>query len=120
MLPRLIAILGSKLPAVLEWKTTWEKHDPQLPHLHFGPLAVLPQMQHRGIGSVLLNHFCRIADEQKAKAYLETDKEGNIKLYEKFDFNIIETNMVCGVKNWFMRRDAQQVSETIPTTGMII
>jgi ribosomal protein S18 acetylase RimI-like enzyme len=114
MLPGLIAILGSKLPGVLEWKTTWARHDPQSPHLHFGPLAVLPNMQHRGIGSALLNHFCRIADAQKVNAYLETDKEENVRLYEKFDFNVIGTNMVCRVTNWFMRRDAQQVSEMTP------
>jgi Acetyltransferase (GNAT) family len=54
MLPGLIAILGTKLPGVLEWKTTWAEHDPQSPHLHFGPLAVLPHMQHKGVGSALL------------------------------------------------------------------
>jgi len=111
MIPALIAILGSKLPAVLEWKTTWAKHDSKGLHLHFGPLAVLPHMQHAGIGSKLLGHFCRMADAQTADTYLETDKEENIKLYERFGFNVIQTDTVCGVKNWFMWRSAQEPSQ---------
>lgn len=82
----------------------WAKHDPKAPHFHFGPLAVLPSMQGNGIGSALLDRFCREIDTQKAVAYLETDKEENIHLYEKFGFRVTEEDKLFGVKNWFMWR----------------
>jgi ribosomal protein S18 acetylase RimI-like enzyme len=109
LLPRLLLVLGPKLHRVLRWKSNWIKHDPNIPHLHFGPLAVLPHMQGRGIGSELLNHFCRIADIQGANAYLETDKEENVKLYERHGFKVVETDTLFKVMNWFMWRDTAQV-----------
>lgn len=106
LLPALIRILGSRLPAVLKWKAAWSKHDPQEPHLHFGPLAVLPEYQGLGIGSVLLMEFCLIADSRGLPAWLETDKKENIPLYEKFGFEVVSKNMLHGVPNWFMHREA--------------
>lgn len=104
MLPEMALVLRTKFPRVLKWKATWAKHDPALSHLHFGPLAVLPSMQGMGIGSALLAHFCAVADSRKAAAYLETDKEENVCLYERFGFRIIAEEMLLGVRNWFMWR----------------
>lgn len=120
MLPGLAGILGSSLPAVLKWKSKWARHDPDRPHLHFGPLAVLPQLQGKGIGSMLLNQFCRLADVQNADAYLETDKEENLPLYKKFGFAVVDEDMVCGVQNWFMWRNAQAGSNNNPSSNRII
>lgn len=106
MLPSLCGILGRRLPAVLRWKSAWSKQDPRSPHLHFGPLAVLPSYQKMGIGSQLLQHFCDIADAKRMNAYLETDKNENVGLYMRFGFSVIQTQNVCGVKNWFMWRNA--------------
>lgn len=104
MLPGLLLDLGNRLPPVLKWKSAWASHDPGKPHLHLGPLAVLPGWQQQGIGSSLLSWFCRMADQQCIDAYLETDKEENVKFYEKFGFREIEQDTVQGVKNWFMWR----------------
>lgn len=104
LLPGLLPVLGKRLPAVLKWKSAWAKQDPKQPHLHFGPLAVLPAMQQRGIGSRLLEGFCHFADAQRQDSYLETDKEENLSLYEKFGFKVIQQDSVCGVTNWFMWR----------------
>ena len=76
MLPSLCGILGRRLPAVLSWKSAWSKQDPRSAHLHFGPLAVLPSYQKKGIGSLLLQHFCDIADSQSMDAYLEKSDSG--------------------------------------------
>lgn len=107
MLPRLFKILSSRLIPVLKWKSTWASHDPKEAHIHFGPLAVLPEVQGIGIGSKLLYHFCNIADAYKAAAYLETDKESNVLLYQKFGFEVINTTTLHGTKNWFMKRNAR-------------
>lgn len=104
MLPGLSLTLGNKLIRVLKWKSNWSRHDPQVPHFHFGPLAVLPAFQGNGIGSALLTHFCQLADAEKIGSYLETDKEENVTLYERFGFKVVEEDMIFGVKNWFMWR----------------
>jgi ribosomal protein S18 acetylase RimI-like enzyme len=106
LLPGLSLALGSKLPRVLKWKSSWAKHDPQAPHFHFGPLAVLPAFQGKGIGSALLTHFCQLADAEKIGSYLETDKEENVRLYEKFGFKAVDSAIIFGVRNWFMWREA--------------
>lgn len=105
--PKLVQILGPKLPRVLKWKAAWEKHDPTNPHLHLGPLAVLPDHQGKGIGSQLLRQMCSLSENSKLPIYLETDKEENVALYERFEFRIISEDTVFGVKNWFMWREAR-------------
>ena len=40
-------------------------------------------------------------------AYLETDQQRNVRLYERFGFEVQDTDMVLGVKNWFMWRKAR-------------
>jgi ribosomal protein S18 acetylase RimI-like enzyme len=64
-------------------------------------------MQGQGIGSRLLREFCRIVDEEKTAAWLETDKEINVSFYQKHGFDVVAKDIVNGVPNWFMKRDAQ-------------
>lgn len=108
LLPKLWSILGFTLFRVLRWKSAWAKHKPKTPHFHLGPLAVAPDMQGQGIGSGLLHHFCEIADAHEAPAYLETDKESNVMLYQKFGFEVMASTTLFGVTNWFMWRTAKR------------
>jgi GNAT superfamily N-acetyltransferase len=108
LLPGLAFTLKGKLPRVLKWKSNWGSHDPKAGHFHFGPLAVHPSMQGKGVGSSLLTHFCALADAEGIGSWLETDKEQNLPLYQKFGFAVREEDTLFGVKNWFMWRDAQK------------
>jgi ribosomal protein S18 acetylase RimI-like enzyme len=103
-MPRFITIFGIHLLPVLRWRMNWGKHDYKHKHNHFGPLAVDPNYQGNGVGKSLLKHYCDYLDITNQIGYLETDKEVNIGLYEKFGFQIIETDKILGVKNWFMVR----------------
>jgi GNAT superfamily N-acetyltransferase len=58
---------------VSHWQNIWTRHDPKEPHWHLGPVGVLPSHQGSGIGTVLMQRFCREIDACKAAAYLETD-----------------------------------------------
>ncbi len=80
------------------------KHDHKQPHIHFGPIAVARKFQGRGVGSAMLRFFCDQMDETGQLAYLETDKEVNLALYERFGFEIMENEQLFGVTNWFMVR----------------
>ena len=50
------------------WQAEWARHDPQEQHWHLGPIGVLPSHQGSGIGSLLMERFCREVDACSAKA----------------------------------------------------
>ena len=87
-----------------EWLSTWAQHDPKEPHWHLSALAVLPEMQGRGIGSAMLKHFCGHVDDLGQSAYLETDQKDNVRLYQRFGFNVVEEAPVLSIPNYFMLR----------------
>jgi ribosomal protein S18 acetylase RimI-like enzyme len=85
----------------------WTKHDPKEPHWHIGPIGVLPAVQGQGVGKALLGSFLQMADEDGSMAYLETDVDRNVSLYEHFGFEVIGQTDIFGVNNRFMRRSGK-------------
>ncbi len=68
------------------WHTEWARHEPKGQHWHLGPIGVLPSHQGSGIGSMLMERFCKEVDACRAEAYLETDANKNVRFYKKFGF----------------------------------
>ena len=89
------------------WFSEWAKHDPVEQHWHLGPIGVLPAYQGSGIGSILMDRFCKEVDACMTKAYLETDLEKNVRFYEKFGFKVVSESEIFGVKNRYMLRALQ-------------
>jgi len=87
------------------WLKEWGRHEPPNQHWHLGPIGVLPEYQGQGIGSQLMQYFCREVDTCRASAYLETDLDRNVVFYEKFGFKIINTSLIFDVNNRYMLRD---------------
>jgi ribosomal protein S18 acetylase RimI-like enzyme len=102
--PILGEILREALPRVQEWVGLWTGEDPPVPHWHLGPVAVAKKYQGRGIGSLMLDHFCAQVDREASAAYLETDREANVRLYSRFGFTLRNTTDLFGVPNFFMWR----------------
>jgi len=73
-------------------------------HWHLGPIGVLPTHQGSGIGSILMERFCKEVDACLAKAYLETDLDKNVLFYEKFGFQVVSESKIFDVKNRYMLR----------------
>lgn len=109
-LPNFARMFGSDLLPVLRWRMNWAKHDCCHPHIHFGPVAVSPRYQGRGIGKTLLHHFTSYLDASHQTGYLETDKYENVGLYQKFGFEITATDRLNGQTNWFMTRKKTMVT----------
>jgi ribosomal protein S18 acetylase RimI-like enzyme len=92
----------------LERRWEWYRHDPREPHCHLAPLGVVPELQGHGIGSQLMNRFCEHIDAEKKAAYLETDREVNVRLYERFGFSVKKYIVVNGENNWLMWRNPRR------------
>ncbi|MFL5869966.1 MAG: GNAT family N-acetyltransferase [Solirubrobacterales bacterium] len=106
-LPALLATRPTVAVRAARWFADWERRDPGgRPHSHFGPFGVEPELQGRGIGSLVLTEYCRRLDASGEDSYLETEKPENVALYSRFGFEVIEEAEVLGVPNWFMWRDA--------------
>src|SRR5712671_2351658 len=58
-------------------------------HWHLGPIGIHPDLQGQGVGSALLSAFLKTVDQQRSSAYLETDADRNVVLYQTFGFSVI-------------------------------
>jgi len=85
-----------------------DKQFPQGRHYQLGPVAVDVGRQRQGIGSAMLQAFCRHMDEHGAGAFLETDKRDSVCFYERLGFAVTASAQVLGTQNWWMYRAAQE------------
>jgi ribosomal protein S18 acetylase RimI-like enzyme len=102
--PTMIRAAGRGLTRSVKHMAVWAKYDPQEQHWHLGPIGVHPETQGRGIGRALLSAFLQRVDEQQLPAYLETDVDRNVALYETFGFQVIGHEEINDVNNRFMWR----------------
>ena len=84
--------------------SAWARRDPDEPHSHLGPVAVDDGIKGRGIGTRLMEAYCRHIDEAHLAAYLETETPRNVRFYERFGFEVVDRADVLGNPNWFMWR----------------
>jgi ribosomal protein S18 acetylase RimI-like enzyme len=87
-----------------QWLYEWARHDPLDQHWHLGPVGVLPSHQRKGIGTKLLSRFCQEVDACLAPAYLETDRDKNVRFYERFGFEVVKETEIFDVKSRYMWR----------------
>jgi len=66
---------------------------------------MIPSYQGKGIGSKLLKRFCTEVDVCSTSAYLETDTDKNVQLYQRFDFKIVAESDILGVNSRYMLRN---------------
>lgn len=106
LLPRLLtASHPFGLLRLVIWLGTWAKIDPAAAHWHLGPLAIAPAWQHKGAGTQMIEFaFSQCLD---ASLYLETDKQSNVELYQRFGFNTVATPTILGVTSWVMMAPPQ-------------
>lgn len=102
--PAMLTLGPRSAGRTMKWLGIWSKHDPDERHWHLGPVAVDAHLQGRGIGSKLMRAFCARMNAAGEVAYLETDKEINVRFYEKFGFEVVGEEEVLGGPNWFMTR----------------
>ena len=108
LLPSVLRLDPRTIFRTLKWLGAWAKRDSATPHWHLGPVAVDPDLQGRGIGTALMMAFCDHVDAHGDAAWLETDKEINVRFYERFGFEAAHEEDVLGVRCWYMLRPARK------------
>jgi ribosomal protein S18 acetylase RimI-like enzyme len=99
-------VTGSALPNLLKMTSARAKRDPRQPHWHVGPIGVHPDHQGHGVGKALLASFVDAIDEKGEPAFLETDVDRNVILYQQFGFRVIAETEIAGINTRFMWRTA--------------
>jgi ribosomal protein S18 acetylase RimI-like enzyme len=90
------------------WHREWALKDPVEQHWHLGPIGVLPSHRGLGIGTTLMNFFCKEVDRCLANAFLETDLDENVLFYKKFGFEVGFKSNIFDVENRYMLRAAKK------------
>lgn len=85
MLPAYLRLLGPRLARAMRIESMSSRMSPNFPHWYLSMLAVAPNQQGRGIGSVLLNYRLALLPEDQP-VYLEASSEGSARLYARHGF----------------------------------
>jgi len=104
----MLIAMGSAVPRGFRVMSPWARRDPQRRHWHLGPIGVAPDRQGRGIGSAMLSEFLGMSDAHGSPCYLETDRDRNLPLHQRFGFAIVGEDDILGVRNWYMWRDPRE------------
>lgn len=105
LLPGLVGGVGFRgAMRLLHWLSAWADEEPESPHVHLGPIGVLPAWQGRGVGAQLMTTYCAELDGMGRGGYLETDRPANVAFYRRFAFEIVREREVIGVTNYLMER----------------
>lgn len=110
LLPTLLAVsgLGGARRSIAALSLAEKKH-PKEPHYYLLAIGVDPERQGQGIGSTLLAPMAERLDREGVPGFLESSKERNIPLYERFGFKVTEPYDLPhgGPRIWPMWRDPQ-------------
>jgi ribosomal protein S18 acetylase RimI-like enzyme len=93
-----------------ERRVIWDEMEPKGPHYHIGPVAVLPEYQGKGAGSILMGYLCGVMDEKPLMAYLETETVANLNFYSRFGFKSFYGTDIFRVPAYFMKRPPRALS----------
>ena len=82
-------------PGPIVFWAHWAQDDLAEEHWHLGPVGVEPGFQGRGIGGALMRAVCAWLDEGTRRAWLETDKERNVRFYSGLGFEVADKATVA-------------------------
>jgi ribosomal protein S18 acetylase RimI-like enzyme len=87
---RLAALAGTYLERFVALDVLFEKNHPADPHWHLAFLAVHPDHQDHGLGSLLMKHTHDELDTAGVPAYLEATNQNNVRLYRRTGYADME------------------------------
>jgi ribosomal protein S18 acetylase RimI-like enzyme len=107
MLPWLVLNVREEAARFVRFVNFIERKHPHEPHWYLNVLGIDPELQGRGFGSHLMRPALRRCDRERLPAYLETDTEPNVALYQRHGFKVTEELPLPGggPPVWLMWRD---------------
>ena len=81
-----------------------------MPHYYLFLTGVDPAQQRQGVCTALLGDMLARIDVERMPVYLETQSAGNVDIYEKLGFEVVEKRpfpTMANVFNWGMLRQSQ-------------
>lgn len=81
-----------------------------MPHYYLFLTGVEPSQQRQGVSTALLSHTLERIDSERIPVFLETQSAGNVDIYEKLGFEVVEKKpfpVTSNVFNWGMLRRAK-------------
>ena len=78
--------------------------DPQVRHFHLGPVGVEPSCQRQGVGTALMQEFCRRVDVAHEICAAETDRKASIPFLARSGFKEMTSAAIGGVSHAFLVR----------------
>jgi GNAT superfamily N-acetyltransferase len=108
----LAALEGDVLSRMAPFLRLFRDREPDAPHAHFGPFAVHPTVQGRGLGRALIGPYCEELDRTSAVGHLETSTPDNVRFYSRCGFEVSSEAEIERVRAWFMRRRQHEFSGT--------
>jgi GNAT superfamily N-acetyltransferase len=111
LLPAMVRIagLGGVARAVGALDMMEKKHPKSPSHYYLLAIGVDPPLQGQGIGTQMATPILERCDREGVPAYLESSKEQNVPLYERWGFKVVEQLDLPkgGPTAWRMWRDPQ-------------
>lgn len=90
LMPNVLATARLEVARLMRFLYLVESKHPHEPHWYLAVLGVAPDRQGRGFGSHLMQPVLERCDAEGTPAYLETDTERNVALYERHGFKVTE------------------------------
>ena len=103
-------ISGAKVIGFAHHIDMMHKRNAPMPHYYLFLTGVDPMQQRQGISTALLGDMLQRLDLERMPVYLETQSAGNVDIYEKLDFTVVEKRpfpLTPNVFNWGMLRKPQ-------------
>ena len=110
LLDHLRSLIGQGFRASVRWAEVYralEVVHPAEPHWYLSLLGVNPHHQGCGIGSALLESWLDSIELDGLPSYLETDREENVRFYERVGFSVHVELQVLEANVWCMRRPSE-------------
>ena len=89
-----------------QYSTIMRRRYAPFPHWFLMVIAVEPELQGKGYGSMLLRPMLTRMDKKHTPCYLETQEEKNVPMYQHYGFKVVEEGIIPGtnVFQWTMLR----------------
>lgn len=105
-IPGFVEAMGERVSYGMTLETTFAEHRPAAPHWYLAQIGTEPTLQGTGIGGALLRSGLARCDADGLPVYLESSKESNVPIYERYGFVVTgEIRLPDGPTVWGMWRE---------------